>query len=221
MTTSPFVPQQNNSTSPGTNQTGGQATQAVDQFSASGAQNPVNQSIHNFNYSNFAGQTSAAGGNTATGMKGTPNMKAASKVFLPLCLVVIIGGALTGLGLNKLSAKGSGDTFEGQTITKTATNVASIQNGQIFGSADASSFKDNAEGYLEAGGIDGEGSQHLLRAGGASQTVYLTSSVTDLSKFEGMQVKVWGETFKGQKAGWLMDVGRVQVQNTKGTAPQQ
>ena len=26
-----------------------------------------------------------------------------------------------------------------------------------------------------------------------------------------MKVKVWGETFKGQTAGWLMDVGRVQV----------
>jgi hypothetical protein len=34
-----------------------------------------------------------------------------------------------------------------------------------------------------------------------------------------MQVKVWGETFKGQKAGWLMDVGRVQVIDTEAEAP--
>lgn len=30
---------------------------------------------------------------------------------------------------------------------------------------------------------------------------------------------IWGETFKGQKAGWLMDVGRVEVVNTSATKP--
>jgi hypothetical protein len=34
-----------------------------------------------------------------------------------------------------------------------------------------------------------------------------------------MIVKVWGETNKAQKAGWLMDVGRVQVVNPQGEAP--
>jgi hypothetical protein len=216
MTISSFVPPQN--TSAPIDHTGGRPLQPITPNALS-SQSAVNQSIHTFNYSNFAGQTSQASGNTATGMKGTPDMKAASKLFMPLCLVVILAGAFTGLGLNKLSAKSSDTTFEGQSITKVAKDAASIQNGQIFGSADAASFKDNAEGYLETGGIDGEGSHHLLRTGGISQTVYLTSSVTDMSKFEGMQVKVWGETFKGQKAGWLMDVGRVQVISTKGQAP--
>ena len=59
----------------------------------------------------------------------------------------------------------------------------------------------------------------MLRVGGVSQTVVLTSSATDLSKLVGMNVKVWGETFKAQKAGWLMDVGRIQVISTKGQPP--
>jgi hypothetical protein len=174
------------------------------------------QTVRAFNYSTQDPTATPAG---ATEMKGSSSMQTASKMFLPLCLVVVVAGVLTGLGLNKLYAKGGNTTYQGQSIEKVAKDVSSIQNGQVFGSADEKNFKDSAEGYLEVGGIDGEGSHHLLRAGGISQTVYLTSSVTDLSKFEGMEVKVWGETFKGQKAGWLMDVGRVQVQNTKGAAP--
>lgn len=178
---------------------------------------PVAQSpsLHNFNYSNQDPNFASADPT----LKGTSSMRKASKMFIPLCVVVVVAGVLTGFGLDKLNAKGNGNTFQGQTIEKVAKDAASIQSGQVFGSADESNFKDSAEGYMEAGGIDGEGTEHLLRPGGVSQTVYLTSSVTDLSKFEGMQVKVWGETFKGQKAGWLMDVGRVQVQNTKGQAP--
>jgi hypothetical protein len=34
-----------------------------------------------------------------------------------------------------------------------------------------------------------------------------------------MNVKVWGETFKGQKAGWLMDVGRVKVMEVNAQPP--
>jgi hypothetical protein len=41
--------------------------------------------------------------------------------------------------------------------------------------------------------------------------VYLTSSTVDLSPFVGKKVRVWGQTFTGQKAGWLMDVGLVEV----------
>lgn len=66
-----------------------------------------------------------------------------------------------------------------------------------------------------------EGSHKLLRTGGNSQTVYLTSSVTDLDKFNGMEVKVWGETQAGNKVGWLMDVGRVEIVNVKGVVPEE
>jgi hypothetical protein len=32
-----------------------------------------------------------------------------------------------------------------------------------------------------------------------------------MSLFVGHKITVWGETFSAQKAGWLMDVGRVQI----------
>jgi hypothetical protein len=146
------------------------------------------------------------------------SMKKVSGLFIALCLVAIIGGGATGAGIYKLNAKGTnGGSFEGQPIQTVAGDK--INNGQIFGSPNENDFKDSAEGYLEIGGLDGEGSHKLLREGGPSQTVYLTSSVTDLDKFKGMHVKVWGETFKGQKVGWLMDVGRVQVIETKAQPP--
>lgn len=83
--------------------------------------------------------------------------------------------------------------------------------GQTFGSDDTSTFKDTAEGELKEGGIDGEGQYHLVRPGGDTQNVYLTSSLVDMSKFLNQKIKVWGETQKAEKAGWLMDVGRVEV----------
>ncbi|HEX8931879.1 MAG TPA: hypothetical protein VF810_01865, partial [Patescibacteria group bacterium] len=72
-------------------------------------------------------------------------------------------------------------------------------------------FKDVAEGKLENGGINGEGQYHLVRPGGDSQNVYLTSSIVDLSQFISQNIKVWGETQKAQTAGWLMDVGKVEI----------
>jgi hypothetical protein len=147
---------------------------------------------------------------TATSMR-----KTSSTGFIIVAIIAIVAGIGTGYGSSKLYAKSQGlDT----NIQKVATE-GSIQNGDVFGSADTSSFKDSAKGYLEAGGLDNEGTHHLVREGGNSQTVYLTSSVTDLSTLEGMEVEVWGETFKGQKAGWLMDVGRIQVVEVQGQKP--
>lgn len=106
-------------------------------------------------------------------------------------------------------------------LTATVAETGNIKNGDVFGSTDASAFKDSAQGYLEIGGLNEEGSHKLLRTGGNSQTVYLTSSVTDLDKFNGMEVKVWGETQAGNKVGWLMDVGRVEIVNVKGVVPEE
>lgn len=88
---------------------------------------------------------------------------------------------------------------------------SSVSKGAVVGSSDLKTFKDITEGVLKEGGIDGEGQFHLVRPGGESQNVYLTSSIVDLSKFVGRKIKIWGETNKAQKAGWLMDVGRVEV----------
>ena len=83
--------------------------------------------------------------------------------------------------------------------------------GKTFGSNDTKTFKDTTEGVLKEGGIEGEGQYHLERPGGESQNVYLTSSIVDLSQFLGKKIKVWGQTQKAEHAGWLMDVGRVEI----------
>lgn len=80
------------------------------------------------------------------------------------------------------------------------------------GIADKKTFKDSAEGILREGGDkSGEGSFHLERAGGESQTAYLTSSTVDLSKYIGKKVRVHGETFSSKSVAWLMDVGLVEI----------
>lgn len=145
-----------------------------------------------------------------------PMAKRSSTGLIIAALIAILAGVGTGYGSSKLYAKSQGlSTDDIQTVATTG----SIKAGDVFGSPNIDNFKDSAKGYLEAGGLDNEGTHHLLREGGDSQTVYLTSSVTDLSKLEGMEVEVWGETFKGQKAGWLMDVGRIQVDAVEGVKP--
>ncbi|MBQ6436515.1 hypothetical protein IJJ27_03070 [bacterium] len=131
------------------------------------------------------------------------------------------GGYLLRGGQKTVTSDGGGVADDGTTIVATvASDVSTIKKGDVFGSTDATSFKDNAQGYLQLNTAGDEGSHMLLRPGGVSQTVYLTSSVTDLDKFVGMDVRVWGETFKGQTAGWLMDVGRVEVLEVEGTQPE-
>jgi hypothetical protein len=86
-----------------------------------------------------------------------------------------------------------------------------VQSGKTYGSDDLKTYKDSTEGVLKEGGIEGEGQFHLERPGGESQNVYMTSSTVDLSLFLNKKIKVWGATQTAQKAGWLMDVGRVQA----------
>lgn len=151
-------------------------------------------------------------------------MKKQSVKILLLSLIAIgagLGLAFFTRGEQQVDSQ-SEITSDGQLIkTQAPSDASEIKEGDIFGSGNAESFKDNATGFLQtAPDGSGEGSHVLLRPGGASQTVHLTSSVTDLEKFVGMQVRVWGETFRGRSAGWLMDVGRVEVIKTVGTAPE-
>ncbi len=141
-----------------------------------------------------------------------------SKLAVILSIVAVAAGVATGYGGYKLKSK-SGNILPGPSDIQQVAQEGQIKAGDIFGVKDEKTFKDSAQGFLEIGGIDGEGSHKIIRPGGVSQTVYLTSSITDLDKFDGMEVKIWGETFKGQKAGWLMDVGRVEVLNPDGQAP--
>lgn len=127
-----------------------------------------------------------------------------TKLLIALVMVVLLGigsGYFLAKNTNKTALSNLGVSTSGSKVAK----------GTVVGSEDLKTFKDMVEGKLEKGGIDGEGQFHLVRPGGASQNVYMTSSIVDLSIFIEKKVKVWGETQKAQKAGWLMDVGRVEV----------
>lgn len=117
--------------------------------------------------------------------------------------LLVVLGVLTGYVLSKQGASTLGVTNQKTTIIKT---------DKAAGITDAQTFKDSAVGVLEKGGIDGEGTHKLIRDGGPSQTAFLVSSVVDLDDYTGKKVKVWGQTFSAKKAAWLMDVGKVEVQ---------
>jgi len=118
-------------------------------------------------------------------------------------LGVIVAGVIVGFLLTKtpLSKK----------IAGISSTPAMINTENEVGSTDTQTFRDTATGTVESGGLNGEGTHKLLREGGSSQTVYLVSSIVDLEQFTGKKVQVWGETVKGQKAAWLMDVGRIKI----------
>ncbi len=122
--------------------------------------------------------------------------------FAIILVVFLVAGLGAGLLVSRFTAKQSAST---------TSNTTNAPVAQTAGIADKKTFKDKAEGILRNGGIDGEGNFHLDRPGGPSQNVYLTSTTVDLTKYIGKKVRVWGETFQAQKAGWLMDVGLVEV----------
>ncbi len=128
-----------------------------------------------------------------------------TKNLLIFIVVAIIMGGMTGYILSNRNGS------SGNTLTSGSVDSSSISKGTVVGSNDTKTFKDTAIGSLKGGGINGEGQFHLVRPGGDDQNVYLTSSSLDLSKFVGKKIKVWGQTQKAQYAGWLMDVGRVEV----------
>lgn len=134
------------------------------------------------------------------------NMNSNKPPFILFAILLVLG---IGTGYLVTQVKGSSTVSTVGSDGKIQTQ--NIQKGQTFGSTDQKTFKDSAEGTLKVGGIEGEGAYHLERPGGDSQNVYLTSSTIDLSTFVEKKVKVWGETNSAQSAGWLMDVGRLQL----------
>jgi hypothetical protein len=114
-------------------------------------------------------------------------------------VVVILGVTVAWLISSKVINKGGGAT-PNMKVTSTGAGVL-----------DSSIKYDNATGELKDGGISGQGTHHLVRDGGPSQIVYLTSSVIDLSSFVGKKIQVWGQTLASKKVSWLMDVSKVEV----------
>jgi len=121
--------------------------------------------------------------------------------FFTMIAIAVVIGAVLGFGFSRFNKKTT------NSVDSKVKNTA-----QSAGIVDKKTFKDSVEGILREGGIDGEGNFHIERPGGVSQNVYLTSSTVDLSIYIGKKVKVWGQTFSGQKAGWLMDVGLVEIE---------
>lgn len=122
-----------------------------------------------------------------------------TKVLLGVFVVSLILGGITGFVLgNKPASK------QVSPIVKESPKSAS---------QDTRTFRDFAEGVIkpQTPSADGEYVEgtHILQRDGA-YPVALTSSVVDLSKYEGKKVKVYGETQKALKEGWLMDVGKVE-----------
>jgi len=128
------------------------------------------------------------------------------RLVLGIAIFVIVGlGVFSGW---LLSGRGRG---LGGPIQTEVGEGQKPKKGEEFGVQDKETFSDYAIGEVAEGGVNGEGTHHLLREGGPSQTVYLFSSVLNLDDFVSRKVEVWGETFSAEKAGWLMDVGKLKV----------
>lgn len=138
------------------------------------------------------------------------NSANSSKNPILLLTGVIVGalilGAFTGYGIQAITG---GSTTSGSTKNIHETDETGAKTSA--GILDTETFPDEVEGVLQEGGFEGEGSFHLVREGGESQYVYLTSTTVDLSEFIGKEVKIYGQTFAAEKAGWLMDVGYIEV----------
>lgn len=122
------------------------------------------------------------------------------RIILGVAVAAIILGTITGY---ILSTKNGG-------LKTSSVSTETAKTPQ----QDTRTFRDFAEGTIKARPQPSdpseyvEGTHMLLREGAVS--VALTSSVVDLSKYEGKKVKVFGETQKALKEGWLMDVGKVE-----------
>lgn len=112
--------------------------------------------------------------------------------------------------------------FSGYNMSRNSNTSGGILTPLTAGSAKTASqdnrtFRDFAEGTLKVKPAPKNPNQytegtHVLERKGAVP-VALTSSVVDLSQYEGKKVKVYGETQKALSEGWLMDVGKVEVGN--------
>lgn len=138
-----------------------------------------------------------------------PSLFFKSKPFIILLILVVGLGVISGYCLSRQGSSSNSTTKDNLTVIN-KVSPDKIKVGAVFGSPDQV-FKDTTIGTLEKNGLEGEGTHKLIREGGPSQTAYVTSSTLDLDQFLGKKVQIWGETFKAQKAGWLMDVGRLKI----------
>lgn len=118
-----------------------------------------------------------------------------------IAAVIVVAGVGTGYLLSSRKSMVAGRSASQDVVT----------TDKEIGVKDTATFSDSAQGRIQKGGLNGEGTHQLVRDGGPSQTVYLVSSIVDLDQFVDKKVEVWGQTVKAAKAAWLMDVGRVRI----------
>lgn len=126
-----------------------------------------------------------------------------NQIFIAILVLSVVLGATSGYFLAR-SAK-----------PVTGNNLANVTKTPKTAQQDTRTFRDFAEGTIMKKPLPKnpeeytEGTHMLVREGAVP--VALTSSVVDLSLYEGKKVKIFGETQKAIKEGWLMDVGRVET----------
>lgn len=139
-------------------------------------------------------------------LRAVPPQGSSFSKFLPFIIIILVvaAGIFSGLiASSRTKAK--------------ASQSASVVEEELSGPQKESfsqTFRDQAEGTIEKNDKPdkyAQGTHKLLRPGGESQTAYLTSSVLDLDQYVGKKVKVSGETFGSSQVGWLMDVGKVEI----------
>ena len=129
-----------------------------------------------------------------------PSLEPTRILYIAVVLSLVLG-SITGFVLSKKQPS---------QLAKVASSIEKPKSA----SQDNQTFKDFAEGTIKAKptpknpGQYAEGTHVLERENAVP--VALTSSVIDLSKYEGKKVKVYGETQKALEEGWLMDVGKVE-----------
>jgi len=141
-----------------------------------------------------------------------PSPKINPKAFV----VILILALISGFGFSRLfptstpSSEASTGSNSSQSQAQAPESTDQLKPGVWYGST-SSDFPDTAQGTVEAGSINGEGTHILVRAGGLSQRASLTSSQVDLDLFVGKKVEVKGQTNSSNKTSWLMDVGAIKV----------
>lgn len=136
-------------------------------------------------------------------VKVTKHFLSSGHPLRPLFIILIIAIILGGITGYVMANKG-GSTNGGNGVSSKTKEA----------SQDSRTFRDFAEGTIKLKPTPKDPSEytegtHVLEREGAV-SVALTSSVVDLSLYEGKKVKVLGETQKALKEGWLMDVGKVE-----------
>lgn len=121
-------------------------------------------------------------------------------VTLPICL-----GVLTGVMF------GSDRYFRTKAVyTNESGQSLTLSVDQQLGQSDKKSTRDTAIGLLVKSDNVSKGTHKLIR-GSDALTVFLISSVLDLSQFEGRGVQIWGETIQNKNVGWFMDVVKLKI----------